>query len=164
MLHRVQSVTLLATLAIASAVLADSRVIRLSEPVATTPHYEDFGAPLPDEPNARRLADVLAAGNETTAMPVTVTARIARVCQKKGCFFIAQDDSTMARVEFENYGFFVPTDSAGKTVILVARIERQSLSTERAAHLNEDLGEAGVAEAGDEVLLVASAVRIPRQQ
>ena len=143
---------------------AETPVVRLSEPVVATDEFEDFGAPLPAQPRARRLVDVLADTSLTAGVAVTVTARIDRVCQKKGCFFIAQDGPAMARVEFKDYGFFVPTDSAGKTVTLIGEVRRQTLSAERAAHLDADSGGEGLHQPGTETVLIASAVRIPLQR
>ncbi|MEO1034044.1 MAG: DUF4920 domain-containing protein [Pseudomonadota bacterium] len=143
--------------------LAETVAIRLSEPVASTDTYEDFGAALPATLSPRSLRDVLADPSVNADEDVTVTARIEQVCQKKGCFFIAQDGETVARVVFKEYSFFVPTDSSGKTVTFVGRVQQNELSADDAAHLDKDLkAEPGTNRAGTETLLIASAVRIPR--
>ena len=150
---------LAAGLALATPVGAETTVIRLSEPVASTADYDDYGSALPAEPAAQPLASVLAA-NPASGSKVVVTARIAEVCQKKGCFLIAQDGAAVARVEFADYSFFVPTDSAARTVTIAATIETQELSAERAAHLDADAGKPGLNQPGKETLLIAHAVRI----
>jgi len=67
-------------------------------------------------------------------------------------------------VRFQDYGFFIPTDSAGKTVTLAGTISRVELSPEQVAHFAEDLGEAAPAPAMAEFeyQIMATAVRIPR--
>ena len=83
---------------------------------------------------------------------------------KKGCFFIARDWDTMARVTFKDYGFFIPTDSADKQVILSGTFSRSQLSAEQADHYASDLGVSGLEAAIPqfEYLIVANSIRIPR--
>lgn len=138
-----------------------SEVIRLSEPVAATDRYEDFGSALP-KGEAMRLGELVANSDEFLDNEVLVTTRIAKVCQKKGCFFIAQDGAATARVTFRDYGFFIPTDSSGKTVTLQGTFTRQAVTQEQAAHYASDLGETEVPSAAFEYAIVATAVRIPR--
>ncbi|MEM8983895.1 MAG: DUF4920 domain-containing protein [Pseudomonadota bacterium] len=156
-------ITGIALLSCCAAAFADeTAAIRLSEPVAITDTYEDFGQALPTDPVAQSLADALAA-YDGSDKPVTVTARIEQVCQKKGCFFIAQDGDAMARVTFVDYSFFVPTDSSGKTVTFVGTIEQHTLSSDEAAHVDADMGvQRDHYGPRSETRLVASAVRIPR--
>ncbi|OAB58127.1 hypothetical protein AY599_00265 [Leptolyngbya valderiana BDU 20041] len=154
----------LIALSLSAAVLAEDEVIRLSEPVASTDAYEDFGTALPDMGDAHSLSAAIAAMDEAAAEPVLIQAEVQQVCQKKGCFFIARDGETVARVRFQDYGFFIPTDSAGKTVTLAGTLSRIELSPEQAAHFAEDLGEPAEDEAmaGFEYQIMATAVRIPR--
>jgi hypothetical protein len=138
-------------------------VIRLSEPVAATEAWEDFGAPLP-EGHAHTLAELVADSEAMNGENVRVETEVVQVCQKKGCFFIARDGAATARVTFRDYEFFIPTDSAGKQVVLAGTFERRALSAEQAAHYAEDLGEtpADDLEDGFEYAIVADAIRIPR--
>lgn len=160
---RLISASLIA-LSLSAAVLADDNVIRLSEPVASTETYEDFGTALPEMGDAHSLSDAIATMDETASEPVLIQTEVQQVCQKKGCFFIARDGETVARVRFQDYGFFIPTDAAGKRVTLAGRLSRVELSPEQAAHFAEDLGEAAPvpAMAEFEYQIMATAVRIPR--
>jgi len=138
------------------------RVVRLSEPVAVTNGYEVFGAPLDVASRAVSLAAAVEGVAANAGNEVIISTRVARVCQKKGCFFVAQDGDTIARVTFKDYGFFIPTDSSGKTVLLRGVVTSSSVSDERAAHLAADLGDASpraIAEIRHEI--VASAVAVP---
>ncbi len=163
MLIRLLSATLIA-LILNGAALAEDDVIRLSEPVATTETYEDFGAELPASDTVHSLSDAVAAVGDAAGESVLIEAEIQQVCQKKGCFFIARDGATVARVRFQDYGFFIPTDSAGKTVTLAGTVSRVQLSPEQAAHFAEDLGEGATEMAAPdfEYQIMATAVRIPR--
>ncbi len=137
--------------------------IRLSEPVASTAQWEDFGAPLP-EGEPRDLAGLVAEAEAVDGRDVLVETEIVQVCRKKGCFFIARDGGATARVTFRDYAFFVPTDSAGKRVVLAGTFERRAITAEQAAHYAEDLGETPEPDLQDgfEYALIADAVRIPR--
>jgi len=66
-------------------------------------------------------------------------------------------------VSFKDYGFFIPTDSGGKNVLLLGTFSRTSVSKEEAEHYATDLG--GTADSSPEDFqysIVASAVQIPR--
>lgn len=143
---------------------AEQGVVRLSEPVEVTQRFEVFGAPVAFDGEALSLAEVVGNSERYLGTEVQVTTRVASVCQKKGCFFIAQDGKAVARVTFKDYEFFIPTDSADKQVTLTGTFTQKVVSAEQAAHLAEDLGKAnpGAARAHTEYQIVASSIRIPR--
>ncbi len=92
------SITLIATL------LAPSdTVIRRGTPLPT-------GTPVP-------LATVLASPADYTTRPVLVEGVVVKSCENKGCWMQLAPDaaSTGVRVTFKDYGFFIPTTSAGMT-------------------------------------------------
>ena len=78
-------------------------VVRLSEPVEATADYETFGAPLPAEGTALPLGTVTANSEKYLDREVKVATRIGKVCQKKGCFFVAQDGAATARITFSAF-------------------------------------------------------------
>ena len=137
-------------------------VIRLSEPVAVTESDEVFGAPLPASEHVLTLTELVADSEHYLGSEVVVNTQIVKVCQKKGCFFIARDGDAVARVTFQNYGFFIPTDSGGKTVRLAGTFSRQTLTDEQAEHLASDLGEPATDIDPLQYAIVATSVRIPR--
>ena len=143
---------------------SSANVIRLSEPVASTDAYEVFGAPMDDTGKAVTLRELVSNDEQYLGREVVLTTRVAKVCQKKGCFFIAQDGDAVARVTFKDYGFFIPTDSAGKEVTLAGTFTRQQLNEAKAKHYAKDLGEkpANPPRASLEYQIVASSVRIAR--
>jgi len=139
-------------------------VIRLSEPVEVTDSYEVFGATFEPTGEPVALAEIIANDDAYADKEVYVKTRVAKVCQKKGCFLVAQDGDKMARVSFKDYGFFVPTDTGGKTVTLVGTFSKKTISEAQAKHFAEDAGEDPSKVTGErtEYAIVATSVVIPR--
>lgn len=153
--------SLMAAAAAAPALAGD--VIRLSEPVEVGAGYEVFGAPVGEIGQPVRLGEVIAASDQYAGQEVLTTAKVAKVCQKKGCFFVAHDGDATARVTFVDYSFFVPTDSGGKDVTIVGTFNRKVLSEAQAQHYAQDAGEdpAKVQGPVEEYSIVATSVVIP---
>ena len=144
---------------------SERKVIRLSEPVVSTSDYEEFGTPLQLSSDVVSLGELIEHSESYLDREVLVSTRVAQVCQKKGCFFIAREGDTMARVTFKDYDFFIPTDSADKQVILSGTFSRSQLSAEQADHYASDLGASGSETAIPhkfEYLIVADSIRVPR--
>jgi hypothetical protein len=149
------------TLTIAGLSAATADVIRLSEPVQKDATSETFGEPLSTMPQAIELEMLLTSPEENLSKPFSVTTKVAKVCQKKGCFFIAQAGSEIVRVAFKDYGFFVPTDIGGKTVTLVGELIAHERTAKQAKHFSKDLDENSALESGLTYEIVATSVRIP---
>ena len=145
-----------------TATAASGDVVRLSEPVEETDTYETFGSPLPEQPVAISLGTLLDNGPQYLDQAVVVQTRVARVCQAKGCFFIAQEGAHAARVSFKDYSFFVPSDISGRTVTLAGSLIRREVTEEQAAHLNDDAGGGNAVRPGAQYEIVATSVRVPR--
>jgi hypothetical protein len=142
-----------------------AEVMRLSKPVAQDAKTETFGAVLDTSLPRLNMQDLVIDSSVHLAKPFQVEARIAKVCQKKGCFFIAQQDQHILRVSFRDYGFFIPTDSSGKTVILAGELIQKEMSLEEAAHFKADLkSETDLLKPGVVYEIVADSVRIPRSE
>lgn len=141
----------------------EPKVIRLSEPVAVSDTHETFGADIPETAEPVGLARLVASHEDYAGKSVVVKARVAQVCQAKGCFFIAKDGATTVRVSFEDYSFFVPTDISGRDVTLVGKLKQVELTEEQAAHFEEDMGSDDVQMAsGPQFEIIATAVRVPK--
>lgn len=141
----------------------DSSVVRLSEPVEVTDTHETFGAVMADNLDPVSLSTLVENHADYEGSSVAVETRVSQVCQKKGCFFIAQDGDTTVRVAFKDYSFFVPTDISGRRVTLIGELKRVELSEEQAAHLEEDLqSDAADVAPGPQFEIVATAVRVPK--
>jgi hypothetical protein len=146
----------------ASGKMAQSPVIRLSEPVAVTASEEVFGAPFPASKHAMTLTELVNNSEQHLGSEVVVNTEIVKVCQKKGCFFIAREGDAVARVTFLDYGFFIPTDAGGKRVTLAGTFSRQTLTDNQAEHMASDLGEPVSVTDPLQYAIVASSVRIPK--
>ena len=142
--------------------VASADVVRLSEPVHATETFETFGSPLPEQADVISLATLLDDNARYLDQAVLVRTRVAKVCQAKGCFFIAQEGPHSVRVSFKDYGFFVPTDISGRTVTLAGSLVRRELSEAQAAHLNEDAGGGEAIRSGAQYEIVATSVQVPR--
>ena len=160
----IQTLACAALVALPLCALAADGVIRLSEPVESTADYEVFGSKLESSGEPMSLSALIAKGDEYSGKEVLVKTRVAKVCQKKGCFFIAQDGEAVARVKFKDYGFFVPTDTGGKTVTLLGTFSRTMVPEDRAKHYAEDAGEdpGKISGPQPEYSIVATSVKIPR--
>lgn len=151
------------SLILLSPALVAAEVVRLSEPVEVTETHEVFGAAMPDQATAISLGELVADAEARQGQDVVVKTRVAKVCQKKGCFFIAQEGANSARITFKDYSFFIPSDAGGKQVMLAGTFSRKPVSAEQAAHYAEDLGEpVEQAAAGWEYAIVATSVSIPK--
>lgn len=142
----------------------DTEVIRLSEPVVETEAYEVFGAEVSSWNEPIALNELIINADTFTDKEITLETEVAEVCQKKGCFFVANDGANSARITFKDYGFFIPTDSQGKKVKLIGTFEVKTLSEEQAKHYAEDAGEDPDAIQGPqkEYSIVATSVLVPK--
>ena len=74
---------------------------------------------------------------------VQVEGTIKAVCQKKGCWMtIVSDDASKQSmmVKFKDYGFFMPLDCTGKTVIMQGNAYTETTSVDELRHYAEDAG------------------------
>ena len=85
---------------------------------------------------AAALADPAAYAGEQVVLEGTVV----KACQMKGCWMelTAAGAARGIRVTFKDYGFFVPTDSAGQAARLEGTFETNFFSPEDADHLIEE--------------------------
>lgn len=148
--------------ALAASSQAFAEVLRLSDPVHQDANSETFGALIEEPPEVTQLSAILEAPNTYIGKQLAVETKVSKVCQKKGCFFIAQHAGKTIRVTFKDYGFFVPTDIAGRNVTLVGELIQNEVSDAQASHLSKDLGEKGSVKRGVQYQLVASSVRVPK--
>ncbi|MFT5923330.1 MAG: hypothetical protein ACI9LE_000309 [Paraglaciecola sp.] len=140
-----------------------AETLRLSQPVTQDAQSETFGVKLDNSLPKLSMKNLVTDSSSHLAKPFQVETRIAKVCQKKGCFFIAQQDQHILRVSFRDYSFFIPTDSSGKTVTLAGELLKKEVSPEQAAHFKADLrSEIDIVKPGVMYEIVADSVKIPR--
>lgn len=157
---------LVLTILMGSSVYAQDtkKVIKLSEPVRVTDNFEIYGANVEEYEKPKSLTEVLT--DDEKSSTVVVNTSIAEVCEKKGCFFIAQEGDYSARITFKDYGFFVPTDSEGKEVTIIGELSKKVLSEEKAKHYAEDAGKSSDNIEGEQIeySIVASTVIIQKER
>lgn len=71
-----------------------------------------------------------------------IEGEVVGVCKKKGCFLTlkreGQEEPIMVR--FKDYGYFVPADLVGKTIVLEGKAKVKELSVKQLQHNAEDAG------------------------
>jgi hypothetical protein len=108
------------------------------------PTAKSFGAPITPGPELQ-LADVLKEPERYRDQGITVEGHVRSACTRRGCWMeVAESaDQTLpgCRVTFKDYGFFVPTDSAGARAKVQGTFGVNTLPAERVAHLESEGGQ-----------------------
>lgn len=89
-----------------------------------------------DEPVSLASALETAESGET----YKVTARVEKVCKKKGCWFTLTDEGVEqpVRVKMKDYGFFVPRNTDGATAIVEGELIHRTVPKSEAEHYAKD--------------------------
>ncbi|MBC8151329.1 MAG: DUF4920 domain-containing protein [Bacteroidetes bacterium] len=75
------------------------------------------------------------------AMPAKVEGVVESVCKVKGCWMtVKTSEGKTMRVTFRDYGFFVPKDITGKTVVVEGIAQTSTTSVAQLRHYAEDDG------------------------
>jgi Domain of unknown function (DUF4920) len=111
---------------------------------AQAPAAQAFGAPISPGPSLS-LADVLATPERFRDRAITVEGHVRSACTRRGCWMEVAEGAdpqlSGCRVTFKDYGFFVPTDSAGSTAKVQGTLGVNTLPAERVAHLESEGGQ-----------------------
>lgn len=139
-------------------------VIQLSEPVSENSEFAVFGSEMEESAESKSISLSDLVELENIEEEVYLKTSIKSVCKKKGCFFIATDGDLSARVTFKDYSFFIPTNSAGKDVIVRGMFNIKELTEDQAKHYAEDAGEDASEIKGSqkEYSLIATSIKIPK--
>jgi hypothetical protein len=135
--------------------------------VASAP-AKAFGAPISAGP-VLSLADVLASPERFRDQAITVEGHVRSACTRRGCWMEVAESADPklpgCRVTFKDYGFFVPTDSAGSRAKVQGTLGVDTLPPERVAHLESEGGQfphKNPDGSVDELRLVANGVELWR--
>jgi hypothetical protein len=95
--------------------------------------------------NVMAYDDLIKKLETTKEMEVQVEGLVQGVCQAKGCWMNivspkSTADSKKLFVKFHEYGFFMPLDLAGKTVVMKGKAFREETSVDELRHYAEDAG------------------------
>ncbi len=135
-----------------------------ADPGAPVAAHKTYGAPLGQNPSAT-LADVLRTPDKFAGQRVTVEGAVRAACTRKGCWMELSEGADACRVTFKDYGFFVPTDSAGSKARVDALVQTKTIKPEMVAHLESEgakFSEKAADGSAREVRLVATGVELWR--
>jgi hypothetical protein len=112
---------------------------------------------------------VLANPEQFQGRPLVVDGHVRRACSRRGCWMelaeAADPKLPGCRVTFKDYGFFVPTDSAGASARVEAKLELATLNAASVDHMERE-GASFPNKNGDgtarEVRLIATGVELRR--
>jgi len=141
--------------------------ILLTVNIAFGQKYENVGEKLTPD-GALSTTELSKKAKETPAFDGKVSGVVESVCQVKGCWMkVKMDDGQTMRVTFKDYGFFVPKDLAGKTVVFEGNAKTKTTSVDELRHYAEDAGKskeevAKITEAKTELTFVANGVLVPK--
>lgn len=110
------------------------------------------------------------ANNDT--LFVTSVGEVSKVCQKMGCWMTIspiESSEPVFMVKFKDYGFFVPKDISGETVVLQGKAFRQVTDVETLKHFALDAGKSqaeidAITEPEEELIFIADAVELFRKK
>lgn len=89
--------------------------------------------------NAIPVSELPALLKKKDTLAIKVKGKVLSSCVNKGCWMVLQvNDSTTAFVKMKDYAFFVPTDIAGKTVVLDGVSYVRTTSVAEQKHYAED--------------------------
>lgn len=79
-------------------------------------------------------------GETKSGSTVLVTAKAESVCVKKGCWVMLRDGDVSVRVTMKDYGFFLPEDIAGKSLVVEGVLAETVVKEKDARHFAKDEG------------------------
>ncbi len=130
--------------------------------------WKRFGVPLGSAPPAS-LASVLARPADFADQSMGLSGHVRRACSRRGCWMelaaSADPSSPSCRVTFKDYGFFVPTDSAGSSARLEGTLTVRHVAPKLVEHLESEgarFGEKAPDGSAEEVRFVATGVELLR--
>ncbi len=158
----------LGTMATSSCKKVDDGVNPGAEATTASLNVETFGQKL-GESGEVQLSQLLQAPTSYSGKKVRVEGHVRRACSAKGCWMelsTAPDPGAPAcRVTFKDYGFFVPTDSAGSRATVEGEVNLKRVTPAHVRHYEGEGASFAAKHAdgsADEVRLVATGVELRR--
>lgn len=117
-----------------------SAATKKTPPSAAVADGKTYGAPI-TAANAVPVAQLTQLLGTKDSARVKLVGKATEVCQAKGCWMtIATADGKQMRVRFKDYGFFVPKDISGKTVVINGWAHRETVPVNDLRHYATDAG------------------------
>jgi hypothetical protein len=132
-------IVLIATLFTASLSFAQKNTIAPAAPGVT------YGNPVTAD-KAITLASLNQRLSSDSVYKGKISGKVVEVCTKKGCFMkLSQAGGAQPiMVRFVNYGFFMPQNIVGKTVVVEGEAKSTETTVERLKHYAKDAGKSQV--------------------
>jgi Domain of unknown function (DUF4920) len=117
-----------------------------------------------NEKDAVAAAELPAKMGDSPSLATKVSGTVESVCMVKGCWMkVKTANGETMRVTFKDYGFFVPKDITGKTVVFEGEAKRKVTPVSELKHYAEDAGKskeeiAKITESKNELTFVADGV------
>lgn len=109
---------------------------------ATFAHAEEkFGKLTLADSSARPLKSVMSEYKEGASTPVLVKGTVKKVCEKKGCWMVLEDQGESVRIFFKDYSFFVTQKIKDKSALAEGVLLKKVRTEKEQKHLAEDAGE-----------------------
>ena len=129
--------------------------------------FDSFGEQI-NADGAISTTELVKKSTDTPTYEGKVSGVVESVCQVKGCWMkVKLDNGQSMRVTFKDYGFFVPKDISGKTVVFEGNAKTKTTSVDELRHYAEDAGKskdevAKITEPKTELTFVANGVLVPK--
>ncbi len=137
-----------------------------ASPTPAAPGSHSYGAGV-TLTKTEDLEGVLRSPAGYAGQTVLVEGHVRRACSRKGCWMevasAPNDNAPGCRVTFQDYSFFVPTDSAGKMARVEGVVEVETVKKSHVEHLEEEGATFGAKNSdgtATEVRLVATGVEL----
>jgi hypothetical protein len=97
---------------------------------------------------------------------IKVIAKVTDVCPKKGCWMsLEMPDQSKVFVKMKDYGFFVPLEMIGKTVVIDGEAKKITTSVDELKHYAEDAKKSkeeidAITESKEEIRLTAAGILV----
>lgn len=98
---------------------------------------ETFGKPLQGLPTTA-LSEILKSPDSFGGKTLRTEGTVSAVCSQKGCWMTLGDGEKVVRVTFKDYGFFVPKDIAGATVVVEGTFKVETIPEATAKHYEKE--------------------------
>ena len=101
---------------------------------------QSFGGEVPVNGDPVTLKEAIGSIEEVEGEFIKIKGQVTEVCQAKGCWMVLVDGDTYARITFEDYGFFVPTETSMQRTVIFGQLSQRTLSGQQAEHFAQDAG------------------------
>lgn len=104
--------------------------------------YKSFGGEVSENEfiTKTKLSEIYKSISLGDTIDLKIMADVKEVCKKKGCWMLIDLDEEEAMIRFKDYGFFMPDDIEGKTVIAEGKAFIEEMSVDAQRHYAEDGG------------------------